>query len=833
MRWVDATQLSQWGERRDGQGDMPELLRRLIYAAKGPRAVFRFPSGDSVQLPGWDGFCHVEQGDAFVPAGTSVWEIGAQRDGIRAKANSDYVKRTSKPRGLDPAQTAFVFVTPHRFPNKDIWLGEKRAENKWGDIRVLDGDDLAAWLEIYPAVSQWLATKVGLRPTTNLRGLEESWQEWVEATEMPLSADLILVDRDEDATAILRWAKSDPALISVQADAPDEAIAFLFAALRSLPEPHRLSFLSRCVIAPDANSARSLVGGPSRLYIGLVDSDPGLAQRLVQDGHHVYAAVSGEMTASVPNRCLARPWSHNLEDALIQLGAHAQDAHQWARGAGRSVTVLRRIMPAALASRPSWAVNPPAELLAAMLAGGWDERSDKDRSIVAAISNRPYEEVDMALGPIAAIVGGPLHRSGSFWKITSLRDVWSLLAPRLTTSQLERFKAAFQEVLGSVSREYDAPPSLIRSYTEPKDEFSGVLRRGVTESMIALGVYPDRARCIPSAAAHAHQAIAWLLSSADAKLWWSLSRDFRRLAEASPTAFLDSVQQALEGKDKPLLSLFRRDEGVFGSTEYLSELLWTLEMLARSPDYLAPSALLLAHLDTLDDDDKRGNRPATSLRQIFVPWSPETYATLEERLKVIDSILRQFPDAGWKLLLSLAPRAHDSTEPSPQPEWRDFNQNRHEAPDRDLEFRRSAQEIGRRLLDHGGTSGARWRSLIGLWSSFGSRWRSEAAAKLADYAKGEPSPKEQEALRDGLRKLLSQHRNFAGADWAMPADVLAPLDEIFRSLEPTSPAERYRWLFKDGPDLLRPDHSIPEMNAELDALHRGRSDGSIVLDVRR
>jgi hypothetical protein len=147
---------------------MPELLRRLIYAAKGPRAVFRFPSGDSVQLPGWGGFCHVEEGDAFIPTGTSVWEIGAQRDGIRAKANSDYVKRTSKPREVDPAQTTFVFATPHRFPNKDIWLGEKRAENKWRDIRALDGDDLAAWLEIYPAVSQWFATKVGLRPTTNL-----------------------------------------------------------------------------------------------------------------------------------------------------------------------------------------------------------------------------------------------------------------------------------------------------------------------------------------------------------------------------------------------------------------------------------------------------------------------------------------------------------------------------------------------------------------------------------------------------------------------------------------------------------------------------------------
>src|ERR1700729_1366468 len=32
MRWVNATHLSQWGERRDGQAKLPELLSRLIYA---------------------------------------------------------------------------------------------------------------------------------------------------------------------------------------------------------------------------------------------------------------------------------------------------------------------------------------------------------------------------------------------------------------------------------------------------------------------------------------------------------------------------------------------------------------------------------------------------------------------------------------------------------------------------------------------------------------------------------------------------------------------------------------------------------------------------------
>lgn len=50
MRWINATHLSQWGERRDGQSGIPELLRRLIFATVGPAAKVHFPS--DVNRPG-------------------------------------------------------------------------------------------------------------------------------------------------------------------------------------------------------------------------------------------------------------------------------------------------------------------------------------------------------------------------------------------------------------------------------------------------------------------------------------------------------------------------------------------------------------------------------------------------------------------------------------------------------------------------------------------------------------------------------------------------------------------------------------------------------------
>lgn len=99
----------------DGQSGIPELLRRLIFATVGPAAKVHFPSDESVQYHGWDGECKTSLGLGFVPEGDSVWEIGAQRTSIRAKAEEDFNKRSGNPLGYSPDKTTYVFVTPQRF----------------------------------------------------------------------------------------------------------------------------------------------------------------------------------------------------------------------------------------------------------------------------------------------------------------------------------------------------------------------------------------------------------------------------------------------------------------------------------------------------------------------------------------------------------------------------------------------------------------------------------------------------------------------------------------------------------------------------------------------
>lgn len=149
--WIDATDLNSWAKRRDSRARLPQLLRRLIHSTVQRLQMIGFPAGESVQMGGWDGIVETPQGNAFVPDGYSVWELGTSED-VKGKADEDYEKRCNDSLGLIPGETTFIFVTPRRWGRKSNWINQKNSEGIWAEVRAYDADDLEQWLELAPAV---------------------------------------------------------------------------------------------------------------------------------------------------------------------------------------------------------------------------------------------------------------------------------------------------------------------------------------------------------------------------------------------------------------------------------------------------------------------------------------------------------------------------------------------------------------------------------------------------------------------------------------------------------------------------------------------------------
>ncbi len=803
IRWVSAQDLSDWANRTDGPVSLPTLLAKLVQAALDPNIKLRFPSDEGIRHPGWDGITTAANGNAYVPKGCGGWELSAQRQNIPAKATKDYDKRTAAPSPLDPAVSTYIFVTLHHWPRKDAWAKARQAKGPWSEVRVYDADDLVHWIEQHPAVGLWIAGRLNKRPP-GTRELDEVWEEWSLATKWRLTEDLVLADRSEDSAEVLRWMRGESSVLSLQATTTDEVAAFFHATLSELPDDLAAAYRARTLVVTTAEAARALGNAPAPLILLLTEPNPGLARTLTKRGHFVLQAYDERLIGGGEVRALARPSREGIATALQVAGIAEPRAKALARDCARNLAVLRRLnAPGRL---PWWMEKiPPKALLAALLAGGWDETSEGDCACLTELANQPYDTVIADLAPLVGTFDSPLQKVGPAWRIASPSDAWILLAHHLTRADLNRFENVAQAVLGAPDPRFDMEPDnrWMASVHGVRPVYSGLLRHGVGQVLILLALWGDKIRTAADAPRRADAIVARLLRDADARRWWSLSGDFRLLAEASPDAFLAAIEDSLDQNDPPISALFGHDDGGVVGTEHLSDLMWALESLAWSPDWMLRVTHILARLDAIDVKPRKYiNGPMNSLREVHLLWMPQTYATQEQRIRALDRIRKHEPATAWKLMLRVLPSGHDISSPSPMPRWRDFSIDKPEVATWNL-IGRGAAKISERLICDVGLDPQRWSALLDRLSDLSPDLDSAITAleaaepKITDAAN-------RAAFCAKLRRILHRHRQFPNAEWSLSEDVLQQLEAVYERFVPTDPLARAAWLFEGAVALPKP-----------------------------
>src|SRR5690606_11973730 len=138
--------------------------------------------------------------------------------------------------------------------------------------------------------------------------------------------------------------------------------------------------------------------------------------------------------------------------------------------------------------------------------------------------------------------------------------------------------------------------------------------------------------------------------------------------------FLDALDSLVQGVPDQVATWLADESGIFGRS-FHTGLLWGLEALAWSDDYLYRVALLLAKLDRLDLHGHPANRPRPSLGEIFLPWHPGTSCSPAVRAEVLAAIARDEPESAWALLLELLPGKRQTSNLTHRPKWRTLGQS--------------------------------------------------------------------------------------------------------------------------------------------------------------
>ncbi len=454
------------------------------------------------------------------------------------------------------------------------------------------------------------------------------------------------------------------------------------------------------------------------------------------------------------------------------------------------------------------------ELALTTLIGAWDESSEYDRKAVEKLSSIPYREWVEKVRDILAQPNSPLIQKNRKWKITKRFELWSTLSSRIFDEHLDRFK----DIAVNVLREHDPKfelPSEERFAARVHGKVlshSPSLRNGLAEGLALLGSHP---KALTSCSLHRPEGIAALavheiLDGSDWVIWASLNDVLPLLAEGDPNEFLKAGERILNDKDnKVFQSLFAQEGSGIGGWNYVTGILWALETLAWHQDYLARVTVLLGQLAEVDPGGNWANRPINSLTTIFLPWLPQTCASIEIRKVAVEALLKECPAIGWKLLLALLPNAHQMTSGSRKPKWREFIPNAYLEKLLSNEAKVSSKDYFQQVdiytslaFQHAKSDLTRLKELVYRINDLPEAAYSEILEHLSSKEILISSEADRLCLWESLTEIISKHRKFSGAKWALPETKIDNIENIANALKPSSPNLIYRRLFSQYENQL-------------------------------
>jgi hypothetical protein len=800
MRWVTARQLEDWAKTLGAREDLPKIVSDLIRASAPDVVSIRFPSGDKGQVRGFDGHLVSDVQALNVPQGRSYWEFGTNSD-YKSKARADFEKRTLEVPVDVQQDTTFVFVSPWTWDSSapgnklEDFTHACKKSSSWKDVLYIDGVALEAWLEHRPAVSAWHSRNtLQLYPVDGIRSADEFWAHFVGQFEPPITDEVLLCERDPAAKRLIQDLLQPSNAVSLVADSPDEVLAFAIAAIHKALADVRLFLEARTLVVDSTAAGRHLpLGGGLVLFLrGDAAKSP---QQFLSIGTTLVPLGRHQPGSATP--VLGRPTGYAMGMAMRSMGLEENEALTLARGCGRSLTALARLIPGGASDPPAW-LQRGSELLPAILVGAWDTSNSRDCEIVEHIAGRllTCRELERRLRPYLGHADPPFDLEGTIWKVRAPMDAFVRVGHLIAPQDAELLREAMRIVFANI--EPDPQPDEIVGLSRSKPNgYSEWLRDGLATTLLLLAVWSEIAHVNlggESGQEFANRTLKELPGlRTDPRLLTSLRDELPLLAEAAPDPLLSALEHMLEGAGDAILPIFKEHPALLHPTSKHTGVLWALETLAWDPDYFHRAVMVLARLAAIDPGGHIGNRPANSLAEIFVLWNPNTNASSTQRLTALEEILRTYPDVGWNLIFALLPSDGGVSGTTAKPRLREGG-----AADRPAITYRELWANQAVVSEHAtalaGHDFNRWMQLVPRIASFPSVERDRALAALDDTL-SLLGGTEHKSLWTKVRDEVARHERFSTATWALPEQQLSALRSISEKHAPSDPIIPVATLF--------------------------------------
>ena len=811
---IQAQQIENWASEIQARRRLPVLLRILVNSTGIGLEKVDFPGNDDAERQGWDGVVEASKATPWIPQSSSGWEFSCRQD-IKRKADKDFRRRTGSIPETERLATTFVFVTPRKWTGKNNWEETRRKECQWKDVRAFDASDLEQWIEQSIPAQVWFAHETGI-PSKGVFSLEQCWKHWQADCEPTLVPSLFDQALMESKKRVERWLADPPGEpLRIAADSTAEALAYLhvvFSEEKSLLQKNRdkVAVFKQPGILPDLLSAES--------GLIVVSTSPETERELAPYRKSLKTIlVYSQNMANVNPDITLKPLNYFALDAsLKEMGFDRDDVDRYRRECGYSLTVLRRRLSKLPKVRtPEWASPEHAEKLIPMVfAGAWNSNNETDNFLVSELADGM--DVESEIRRLSQLEDSPVWSFDAYRGVKSKIDALFAVSESVTASHIERFLQVAEIILSEDDPALDLPEDQqwLAALHGKSREISDLLRASAISSLALLAVHGNGLfleRTGFDIEAKIREMIRKLLSPLNERVLEAQSDALPAYAEAAPDTFLSIIEQDIENGSQEVMKLFGPvDASLFNSPPRV-EILWALESLAWSDEYLVRTVDTLARLARVESDDSYLNKAINSLAAIFWPAAPQTSVPISELTTVFNRLLKKFPDIGWILCMKQLEQ-ESSINPTHKPKWR-TDGHRHGQPVSEHDYWKFVRNAARKAIDWNSHTKETLADLIqslGPHTKIPSKWRPEVWKLIENWHENrETSDADRAWLREAMR-ISVDFKAFPEAERA------------YNMLEPSDRVLKYEWLFRSyavvysRTELLNPDFDVHQYGAKIE-----------------
>jgi hypothetical protein len=440
-------------------------------------------------------------------------------------------------------------------------------------------------------------------------------------------------------------------------------------------------------------------------------------------------------------------------------------------------------------------------LILATLIGSWNEKYTSDIEAVTEVLSISYDSWLQKGSEILNLPDSPLSLKNGIWKLVNRDKLLQSLGSRILDQNLSTFKTVAAAVLKENDPAFELPVEerYAASIHGKVLKHSHELRKGIAEGLAIIGSLPDVCSNCSQGKVETTcgLVVREVLNDANWVLWGSVNDLLPFLAEAHPDEFLNEVNKALLARPCPFDELFQQESNGITGRNYLTGLLWALEALAWDERYLVRASVALCELAKHDLGGAWANRPLDSLVTILLPWFPQTLASVEKRKVVVTTLLKECPDTAWNLLIRLLPGQKETIFDSYKPSFRKKIPDDWGKEVSKEEFLDQVSFYAELLVSVADHNTVRLSELIDRFNNLPQPAFNQLIEILSSKTISELPEEQRLLLWDHLKKFTNKHKRFADAEWALPGELIARIEDVSKLIAPKNLFYLYQHLFTD------------------------------------